>query len=260
MLSVAAATVSFLGVQLVWIVHRRLPTLTEVDLSSRIFGAADSGSVRVVALGDSTLTGPGLSDPSKIWLSQAICLLAPVFDVELISLAVGGSRVADIGGQIERVVELGPALVVLNVGANDVLHGTPHRRFIADFDALLTSLVERVPVVAVTNIGDLGTVARAPRPLSNALRIRSRSFSGAIERIVAAHDQAVLLDVTPADIFFGTRDMFGDDLYHASEIGHFRWAEATTSGLRVAFDRLSLPESATCEAPSALHELRDLFR
>ena len=75
--------------------------------------------MRVVALGDSTLTGPGIADPSDIWLRQALHRMELEPSIEVISLAVGGSRVADVLGQATSAIDLHPALIVVAVGAND---------------------------------------------------------------------------------------------------------------------------------------------
>ncbi|MFZ1276723.1 MAG: hypothetical protein WAQ51_15075, partial [Candidatus Microthrix parvicella] len=65
--------------ELYWAGHRRLPELPNLDASGTIEPNSASGSPRsadgalkVVALGDSTLTGPGLVDPEQIWLQVAL--------------------------------------------------------------------------------------------------------------------------------------------------------------------------------------------
>ena len=220
--------------------HLRLPTLVGSDASGTVHGRADGPPVRVVALGDSTLTGPGIADPSNIWLRQALHRLELEPTVEMISLAVGGSRVADVLGRVQDAIDLHPSLVVVAVGANDALHGRPTRRFAAQFDELLDRLTAEVPVVAVANVGDLGNIARARAPLTNALRLRARIISRTIEQSVARHDGVVLLDVTRSNEPFRDPGVFGADLFHPSEVGHTIWADAIFADLRIAFDRLNV--------------------
>jgi lysophospholipase L1-like esterase len=216
-----------------------LPTLHGIDASGTVHGRRDGPAVRVVALGDSTLTGPGITDPSNIWLRQALHRLELEPTVEMISLAVGGSRVVDVLGRVQEAIDLQPDLVVVAVGANDALHSRPTRRFAAQFDELLDRLTAEVPVVAVANVGDLGNIARARAPLTNALRLRARIVSRTIEQSVARHEGAVLLDVTRSNEPFRDPGVFGPDLFHPSEVGHTIWADAIFADLRTAFDRLS---------------------
>ncbi len=78
--------------------RRDLPTFEGYDPSGD-FGSPDHPLIRIVALGDSALTGPGLVDPDDIWLRQ-VCGRA--IDehrpqrIELRCLATGGTRAADV--------------------------------------------------------------------------------------------------------------------------------------------------------------------
>lgn len=237
---VGAMLVSGIVAEVMWTAHRRLPALVDIDASGFVRGSSPGSPIRVIALGDSTLTGPGITNPSEVWLHQALGRLEGTPSVEVISLAVGGSRLADVAGRIAEAAELEPDLMVLAVGANDAIHGTSSLHFASHLDAVLTDLLAAAPIVAVANIGDLGNVARVPRPLDAVLRRRSRSFCRTIERVVESHDRAVLLDVTPSNEAFRDRSVFGADLFHPSEVGHAHWADAALPGLQQAFDRLQL--------------------
>ncbi len=221
----------------VWVVRRPLPTQVEPDASPAL--TVDAGTpLRVVALGDSTLTGPGLEHDRHIWLRQALDRLGHHRPIELISLAVGGSRIADVIERIPETIELQPDLVVVAVGANDAIHGTPVRRVRARMRRLVGELVDGVGIVAVANVGDLGNIARVPAPLKFLLRLRAAAIRSAIEGAVAAHDRAVLLDVCSADAVFRDRSVFTPDLFHPGPIGHSAWADSALAGLRKAIDHV----------------------
>lgn len=228
----AAVLATLLG-QAIWVVRRALPTQVEPERLRRpvIDGAIP---LRVVAIGDSTLTGPGLEHDGLIWLHQALDRLAHHRPIELISLAVGGSRIDDTIEQIPDTIELQPDLVVVAVGANDALHGTPVRRVREGMRRLVTELLDGVPAIAVANVGDLGNIARVPPPLNRLLRLRARRVCAAIESAVADHQRAVLLDVRPADGVFRDRRVFTPDLFHPGHLGHAAWAESALVGLRRA--------------------------
>jgi lysophospholipase L1-like esterase len=207
--------------------------------------------LRVVAVGDSTLTGPGLEHDGLIWLHQALDRLAHHRPIELISLAVGGSRVEDTLERIPETIDLQPDLVVVAVGANDALHGTPIGRVRKGLQHLVTELLDGVPTIAVANVGDLGNIARVPAPLDRFLRLRARRVCSAIETAVAAHDRAVLLDVRPVDHVFRDRTIYTPDLFHPGQRGHAAWAESALVGLRRAVAHVDAAIHGTAVSPDA---------
>ncbi len=234
---VAAVMVTGLAAEVAWAARRPLPDLEEIDVSGRV-GHRPGPTIRLLALGDSTLTAPGVTDPSAVWLHRALLQLDDAPSVDVTSLAVSGSRVADVLERLDAAVELAPDVVVLAVGSNDAMHGTPARRFEAQLDAALASLLRASPVVAVANIGDLGNVARVPKPLDTVLRVRSRTLCRKVEQVVASHDGAVLIDVTVTNEAFRDPSVFAADLFHPTEAGHAIWADAALPGLQAAFERL----------------------
>src|SRR6187401_1153762 len=158
--ALASGALAGLVAEYYWTTRRPLPSLTGVEESGRIGGTSSETPLRVVALGDSTLTGPGIDDPRDIWLPRALAHLDVPGGVELISLAVGGSCAVDVAARVDEAIELDPDLVVIAVGCNDVIHSTPTRRFAATLDSVIDRLHRADVVVAVANIGDLGTIAR----------------------------------------------------------------------------------------------------
>lgn len=237
-IAVATTLVATLAAEVLWVARRRLPVMSHVDASGSCDptgGAVSMAPVRVVALGDSTLTGPGLPSGDHVWIRTALTALG--HPVEVTSLAVGGSRVADVAARVDEAIELRPDVVVISVGVNDVTHGTSARQFRAALDGVVGHLVTAVPAVAVANIGDLGNIARVPHPLSAVLRWRSRVFCSIIESVVAAHEPVVVLDVTSSDHVFRDRSIFAADLFHPAEPGHAAWAGAVMPGLRLAVER-----------------------
>lgn len=230
-----AAPLGLLG-EVVWVVRRRLPTLSGLDPSGVVAGPQSQPPIRLVVLGDSTLTGPGLRSPEEIWLRRALHELRLDQTVEVTSLAVGGSRVADVRRLIDKALAVEADVAVVAVGCNDAIHATPVRQFTRDLDLVVRRLLERFAVVAVSNVGDLGNLARVPRPLKSVLRRRSRLICRAVEAVVADHDRAVLLDVTPTNGAFRDRGVYAPDLFHPSHVGHSIWAEAAVPGLQQALE------------------------
>jgi lysophospholipase L1-like esterase len=234
--TMCAAIAATLVGEAVWVVRRALPTQVEPGPSP--IPARDGTPLRVVALGDSTLTGPGLEHDRHIWLHQALDRLGHHRPIELISLAVGGSRVVDVLERVPETLDLVPDLVVVAVGANDALHGTPIRRVRSRLHRLLDELLDGAPIVAVANVGNLGNIARLPVPLKTVVGMRALAVCSAIEDVVATHDRAVLLDVRPADHVLRDRTVYTPDLFHPGAIGHSAWADAALAGLRRAVEHV----------------------
>lgn len=222
----------------VWTVKRPLPTPAGLDASGTVAGSCeDCRSLRVVALGDSTLTGPGLDESKDVWLRSALGQLSHHRSIELVSLAVGGSRVADVAGRVHEALDLEPDLVVLSVGANDALRCASSKTVRIALHHIVGRLLDIVHVVAVTNIGDLGNIPRVPPPLTALVRARAGATQSAIEAVVDQHERAVLLDVTGADRVLRNRTVFTHDLFHPGAVGHAAWAASVLPGLRDAIDR-----------------------
>jgi lysophospholipase L1-like esterase len=228
-----AGGIATLGAEVVWVARRRLPSLEGLDATGPVPGRdPDRAPIRLVALGDSTLTGPGLVSPDDIWLRRSLLDLELEPAVDVTSLAVGGSRAADVLAVVPEALALDPDVVVVAVGSNDALHGTGYRAFTESLDAIVSRLLDQVRAVGVCNVGDLGNVARVPMPLSSVLRQRSLAISRRIEGVVARHDRAVLFDVTASNVGFRDRGVFAEDLFHPNRRGHALWAEAAGPGLR----------------------------
>ena len=228
-----AGSIAMLGAEAIWTARRRLPSLQGIDATGPVPGAAGEqrAPIRLVALGDSTRTGPGLTDPDDIWLRRSLRDLHLEPTVDVVSLAVGGSRVEHVRAVVPAALDLDPDLVIIAVGSNDAIHGTGFRAFTETLDTIVATLLTQVAAVGVCNVGDLGNVARVPMPLSSLLRQRSLSISRRVAAVVARHERAVLMDVTASNVGFRDRGVFAEDLFHPNETGHALWAKAAEPGL-----------------------------
>jgi lysophospholipase L1-like esterase len=215
------------GAQAYYATRRRdLPTVVGADASGTE-GDDSHPSVQVACAGDSTLTGPGLDAPEQVWIRVAARSAARERHVVVQSFAVGGSTVIDVlDDQLEPLVASAPDIAVLAVGSNDVLHWTPLPEVDAGFRLVLATLAERVPVVLVGGVGDLGAMARIPSPLSAVITVRARQVNRIIRRNCQRHANVRYIDVSSADGAFraGGRHIFTPDLFHPNDSGHAIWA------------------------------------
>jgi lysophospholipase L1-like esterase len=229
-----------------------LPTLENQDPSG-LFGDPDSPPLRVVFLGDSSVTAPGVEPLDSSWPRQIAMHLGERFHVTAISVAVGGAKAKDVlNEQVDAALEAEPDIVYLSVGSNDALRATPVSRFEGEYDEIVQHLHPAVPAVGLSGVGDLGTIPRLPEPARGVARVRARAIDRAIARVTAKYPRAVKSNAwTVMAAFEGSPDMFAGDLFHANARGHLLFGEV---GIPVADKLVDIwlenPRSSLSELPS----------
>jgi len=213
-----------------------LPSLENQDPSG-VFGDGSHPPLRIVFLGDSSVTAPGVEPLDSAWARQIAIHLSNRFHVDARSVAVGGSKVHDVlEDQVGAALALEPDIAYVSVGSNDALRATPIVRFEEDYDAMVALLHAEVPAVGLSGIGDLGTIPRLPELARGLARIRARAVNNAVARVATRYPRAVKSNAWDVmeDRFLRDRSMFAPDLFHASAEGHLVFAQVA----RPVADRL----------------------
>ncbi len=225
----ATAVAVFAG-QVLRAAHRQdLPSHHNQDPSG-VFGDPGATRLRILLLGDSSITAPGVVPVDNCWPRRLASHLGSRYQVELVSVAVGGAKTRDVlAEQVPKALEVEAHIALLSVGANDALRGTSIHRFESELDSIIASLVNSVDMVGMSGIGDLGTVPRLPDLARGFARVRARSFDGAIRRVVARHPGVLKSrhwgpEWEPFDTH--ARFAFAQDQFHASGAGHGMFAAA----------------------------------
>jgi len=205
-----------------------LPTLENQDPSGR-FGDPDAPPLRIVFLGDSSVTAPGVKPLDYSWPRQVAIHLANRFYVDAISVAEGGSKSRDVlDTQLQRALDLAPDIAYISVGSNDALRGTTVPRFEEELDRVVARLHAAVPAVGVSGIGDLGTIPRLPAVARGIARVRGRAIDRAVGRVASNYPRTAKSNawdvMYPA--FVEQPELFAPDLFHASAEGHLAFASA----------------------------------
>jgi lysophospholipase L1-like esterase len=213
-----------------------LPSLENQDPSG-VFGNPALPPLRIVFLGDSSVTAPGVDPLDHSWARQIAIHLSDRFHVDARSVAVGGSKVRDVlEAQVDAALELEPDIAYVSVGSNDALRGTPIARFESDYDAMVAALHASVPALGLSGIGDLGTIPRLPELARGIARIRARAVNNAVARVARRYPRAVKSNAWDVmeHLFETDPAMFAPDLFHASSEGHLVFARVA----RPVADRL----------------------
>lgn len=226
-----------LGLETAYAVLRPSPDLVSFDPSGD-FGDATNPELKVAVLGDSSVTAPGVAGPEEIWVSIVCQRLAQDRWVRMRSFAVGGSRASDlIREQLEPAITSRPDLIIVSVGANDVLKGVPVRRFETDLDHLIGMLASTRARVVQSGVGDLGSIPRFHPPLSRIMSRRALLFDEVHWRVAARHGSTVIHQRSDHPrIWYLDRSLFSPDLLHVSAAGHARWAETAWRTINPLFN------------------------
>lgn len=193
----------------------------------------------IVWVGDSTTVGKGASD-ARYTVPQRIAqnLNAPN---RTRVLGYTGARVKDVvKKQLPKLPKLEPNLVVVSVGANDVVMLTSQRRFRKWYKRLLERLPRESSVVVI-GVPDMGLARRFPPPFRSLAANRSARLNQVV-RELSEERELVFANLFDADtdIREDPHRYFASDGFHPSDAGHELLAN------------LILPsfEKATSEQPS----------
>ena len=185
-----------------------------------------TGTVRYVALGDST--GVGIGARNGGYVGRIFKNIEKVrTESTLINLCVSGATSADVlNRQLERGVAAGPNLVTLGIGINDIGHGLELEEFAENYDAILKRLKEGTKAtIVVSNLPDISSAPRIPPTMRNEYQARIVLFNRKIEEIANHHEVVVF------DVFSITHEQlaehpeyFSADGFHPSDKGYELWA------------------------------------
>lgn len=209
-----------------------LPDDTPLEHDARLGPAtATSDALAMVWLGDSTAAGVGASDADRALPRRVAAALER--PVELTSLAVSGDRVADVvADQVDQLAELRPDVVLVSIGANDVVHLSSRADFRRGYDALVAA-VPAGALLVILGVPDMGAPDRYLQPLRSIAGLRGRQLDE-VSRAVARDNDAVYVDIageTGPQMRADRGRYFAADRYHPSDEGYALWADAVLEQL-----------------------------
>jgi acyl-CoA thioesterase-1 len=165
---------------------------------------------RILAFGDSLLTGHGLKDGESYPARLEAALRARGVNARMSNAGVSGNTSAD--GLQRLAFTLGsqtspPELVLISLGGNDMLRGLPPRQTRDNLDAILTELGKRkIPVILMGML--------APPNLGAEYR---KSFDGIYPALAGKHDAALVPFFLQGVV--GKADLIQPDRVHPTAAG-----------------------------------------
>lgn len=186
---------------------------------------------RYVAIGDSQTEGLWDGDDSDGLVGYAD-RLAMIIDshhpgLEYANLAVRGRRIVDLlVGQLPHALAMGPDLITVCIGMNDVTRPGPFfDRALADLDTLHTRLAQSGATVVTTTFPDLAQIL----PIGRVLVSRVEQINGEIRTAAERHGFR-LVDLYDAPSMVDP-EIWSRDRIHGSTKGHILFAGAAAEAL-----------------------------
>lgn len=227
------------------------------DSRPRLFGTG-TPMLHYVILGDSTAVAVGGDYEHGLAVGTARHLAA-TRTVELINAAVSGARIHDVlTEQLPRVDLTRADVVLLDVGANDVIRMTGSRSFDRDFGRVIDAILGRCgtadsavrelaptdrrshtcPRIVVTGSADMGSPPRIPRLLRPLANFRTRRINAIVKR----HADRRQLTFAPiaertGPLFRRDPTLFSDDRFHPNDRGYAEWTHVINDALDRAYPR-----------------------
>jgi len=110
--------------------------------------SVEAKTLRLIAFGDSLVSGYGLPADQGFTAQLQGWLEEHGRDVEVVNMGVAGDTTTGGLARLEWALAEGADAVILELGGNDILRGTPPRITRANLDAMLTELGAReIPVL-----------------------------------------------------------------------------------------------------------------
>lgn len=146
--------------------------------------SAGEDAPRVLVVGDSTAVGTGAERPEDSLAGQ---LSAQFPHVSIVNRARNGARTIEAIAQLNAEGGASYALVLIHVGANDVMRRTPLRELRPQVDTLIERARRLSEHVIVTTTPNVGLVPAFFPPFSWWLSRRSRQVGALFEAAAARH-------------------------------------------------------------------------
>lgn len=206
---------------------------------ARQFGTSGSPLTYVV-MGDSTAAGQGGDYERGIAVATATTL-ARDRRVSMTNLAVSGARTNDVlRDQLAAAERLHPAVVLISLGANDVIHLTLLRSVRRDLLQIVRGLKSGNPSVAIVVTGspDMGAPPRIPwlfRPIASC---RTREINRVFTAVAADEGLTfapIALETGP--LFRRDHSLFFTDRFHPNDRGYATWIPILNRALASALKR-----------------------
>ncbi len=186
----------------------------------------------MLVLGDSTAYGVGAEEPEKSTAGRLSQSLGMIY-VE--NLAKSGALTKDVRAQILNARLPAYDVVLIQVGANDVIYGTRLQSAAYDLEQVLTYIAPRASTTIVLTAGDIGNAPLWPWPLNHLYTLRTKALRGYFMALTEKYKVLYVDIFSQPDVFGGDiKKYYAPDGLHLSGEGYAVWATYILDALRKA--------------------------
>lgn len=202
----------------------------------------NKNKLRYLVMGDSTGAGQGGDYEQGITILTAKHL-AQNYQVDLLNTSVSGARVKDvISDQLEEGLKFNPDIILISVGANDVVKMTNIFSLKKQLHQLISRILEancNIKIV-LTASPDMGTVPRFAQPLRFIAGLHTGNVNNIFNEIISKHNLTLApIAKETGPIFKKDTTLFASDNFHPNNRGYAEWVKVLTPSLDKALKESS---------------------
>jgi lysophospholipase L1-like esterase len=192
----------------------------------------EGGVPRILVVGDSTAVGTGVTDPRGS-IAGRFGQEFPRADIR--NAGINGLTALELARDFPappRTVDL----VMIQIGANDIVQGTPMAEFTRSLASVFDQAKKTGAHVVALHSGNIGLAPLFPWPISAVMRARTLRY-GAEYRRIAAEKGVIYVELfheRADDPFRGDLRFYGADQFHLSEEGYAEWYWQTRRAMEQA--------------------------
>lgn len=179
-------------------------------------GDVTPGKLVYIALGDSAAQGIGASTPTKGYVQLVANNIATSSgkQVSVVNLSRSGAKIGDVvRDQLSQVAKYRPAVVTIDIGANDIVAGTSEADMLKGYDQIFTALAAFPTVAADLPDFMWGTQQRNTEQLNIGIRALAKKHGVQIAPLHAA-----------TKTHMWSWNEYAADGFHPNDAGHKTWA------------------------------------
>ncbi len=213
---------------LLWHIHAG----QQVRRATKKYERTTSSAQRILLAGDSVIFGVGATKPET---SIAGLFGRDFPEASITNIGVSGAEVDGLVTQLQSVHGQHFSIVVIIIGANDVVHLAKLKQSLTNLDQALTLATQLADQVVLMPEGNMGNAPIFPRVASLLLTPRSQQFrTGAIA--LAKQYGISYVDVfVKRDDDMWRRDVkkfYAADFFHPADAGYLDWYTAIRAGMK----------------------------
>ncbi len=193
-----------------------------------------TGSPRILVAGDSTAVGTGTTPEG----STAGHFGIDFPDAAIANMSENGRRTAELATIFSTLEQNSFDLIVLQIGANDIIHGTNIDELRASLTQLFQDAKKIGTHVVALHSGNIGLAPIFPWPISTILQSRTQRYREVYKAIAADNGVAYvdLYEDAANDPFKDTKRFYAPDGLHLTADGYGFWYQE----IRKVMERLNI--------------------